>query len=151
MLGTFRASRLAGLVVILFTSAAGAWEFAEPGHRDAACQRNAFGRAMPDLGRLALRTDPRLHAGGFLIKGMYYGPIAGGPHELLAFRLGCAGRLDPRPFLVVELASWTVLIDGDGDGDGCVDDTAIEWGGEVDPVDYLPALPPARLACGPRF
>ena len=57
---------------------------------------------MPDLGRLALRTDPVLHAGDMVIKGMYYGQTMDRPSDLIAFRLGCSGVLAQRPFLVLE-------------------------------------------------
>jgi hypothetical protein len=120
--------------------------FAEPAHVDEVVCRSRGARAMPDLGRLVLRTDALLHAGGDVIKGMYYGRSSDGPNDLVAFRLGCAGVLDPRPFLVFKFAAGAFLLDADRDG--CADGAGV-LSNEIDPADFLPALTGSWPGCAP--
>ena len=104
---------------------------------------------MPNLGRLVLRTDPVLHATGNVIKGLYYGQSRDGPNVLVAFRLGCSGMLAARPFLVLHFRDGAYLLDSDGDG--CADGAGVLTGGEIDPIDFLPAIAPAGAACAHGF
>ena len=123
--------------------------FVEPVPVDeASCRLQAAG-AMPDLGRLVLRTDPVLHAGGMVIKGMYYGQTMDRPSDLVAFRLGCSGVLAQRPFLVLDFRTGIYLLDADGDG--CADATGLLAGDAIDPVEFLPALSPTRAVCATAF
>jgi hypothetical protein len=100
---------------------------------------------MPDLRALVLRTDPRVHARGAVVKGMYYARSGAGPNDLVAFRLGCGGVLEARPFLVLDFRTGGYLLDAAGDG--CADGTGVLPGGEVDPADFLPAPVRGRFAC----
>ena len=100
---------------------------------------------MHDLHALFLRTDPLLESSGRAIKGLYYASRADGPNELVVFRMGCTRLLDPRPFLEFEFRTGIYLLDQDGDG--CTDGAGLLASGEIDPVEFLPALPVARRSC----
>ncbi len=63
------------------------------------------------------------------------------------FQMGCAGMLDPRPFLEFEFRTGIYLLDQDGDG--CTDGAGLLDSAEIDPVEFLPALPVARRSCPP--
>jgi hypothetical protein len=126
-----------------------ATHFVEPVPVDeASCRLQAAG-VMPDLGRLVLRTDPVLHAGGKVIKGMYYGQTMDRPSDLVAFRLGCSGVLAQRPFLVLDFRTGIYLLDADGDG--CADAAGLLADDAIDPVDFLPAISPVGEACAAVF
>ena len=107
--------------------------------------RSAGKPAMHDLHALFLRTDPRLESSGRAIKGLYYASRVDGPNELVVFQMGCAGLLDPKPFLEFEFGTTIYLLDQDGDG--CTDGAGLLDLGEIDPVEFLPALPVARRSC----
>jgi hypothetical protein len=133
------------------TNMAGASEpyggaYVEPVPVDSSICSSRAMRPMPDLARLRLRTDSVLHAAGEVIKGMYYAHVADGPNDLVAFRLGCGGVLDARPFLVFDFASGLFLLDGDGDG--CADGAG-QLLDEIDPAEFLPALSRSRSGCAP--
>ena len=102
-------------------------------------------KAMPDLQTLYLRTDPHLRSTGRVIKGLYYATRPEGPNKLVAFLIGCAEVLDPRPFLLFDFDTNTYLLDAEGDG--CVDGAGVLVSGEIDPVEFLPALPEMRRIC----
>ena len=145
----------ASMLLLLFTlldscqGHAGAVDFIEPIHiGEATCRSRAEG-TMPDLGRLVLRTDPALHASGNVIKGMYYGRSIAGPNDLVAFRVGCLGILARRPFLVLDFRTGMYVLDADGDG--CADGAGMLPDGEIDPVEFLPAISPIQAMCAPAF
>lgn len=102
-------------------------------------------KAMSNLAAMHQRTDPKVHAGGTIVKGIYYSIRPDGPNDLVAFWVGCAGVLDGKPFLVFEFPSNNYYFDSDGDG--CTDGAGVAAGGAIDPVDFLPALPTDRRNC----
>ena len=136
------------LPALAATGSSPGWTYGEPVHvSDAVCLRQVGARAMPDLALLRLQTDPRVHAGGFLIKGMFYSRTQQGPPDAVAFRLGCAAMLDARPFLVLDFTSSVLFLDSDADG--CIDAAEVLPEAEIDPADFLPALPAQRRECPP--
>ncbi len=90
---------------------------------------------MPDLRGHVLRSDPRIHAGGKLIKGLYYSERADGPNDLVAFRLACFLAMEPRPFLIFDFRSLEYALDADRDG--CAEETGRAPAPEIDPADFL--------------
>ena len=107
--------------------------------------RDKNGAGLPNFRAMQSRTNPALHSTGLVIKGRYFARDAGGPNELVLFWLGCDGRLEGGPFLSFDFATGAYLLDLDGDG--CADGAGTMASGEIDPGDFLTALPPTRREC----
>jgi hypothetical protein len=88
---------------------------------------------MPDLSALELRTDPRVHAEGRIIKGLYYAAGPDGPNALVAFFNACDHRLEGHPFLVVDFGTQRYYFDPNRDGR--LDEVG-PTGGGIDPVPF---------------
>ena len=129
-----------------YASAPGTWPEVPEAAVNPACDHNAE-QPMPELHRLYLRTDPRVRTAGRAIKGLYYATRSDGPNQVVAFVMACAGRLGSPPFLLFEFDTGAFLLDADGDG--CVDGAGVLARGEIDPVEFLSALPAARRYCAP--
>lgn len=135
---------MATVVASGHVDAAGTWSDAPEAAVNPDCDQNAE-QPMPELSRLYLRTDPRVRTTGRAIKGLYYATRSDGPNQLVAFLMVCAGRLASRPFLLFEFDTGTFLLDANGDG--CVDGVGVLAQKEIDPVEFLSALPTGRRFC----